>query len=75
MRKEYIPAIILYAISALLFVASAVCVYFENIHWATVGLFAVSLLLFASSRLVKIGNNLRKEGEKKEKEEETEGGK
>ena len=68
MRKEYIPAIILYAISALLFVASAVCVYFDNVHWATVGLFAVSLLLFASSRLVKIGNKLRKDDEKKDYE-------
>lgn len=68
MRKEYIPAIILYAISALLFVASAVCVYFDNVHWATVGLFAVSILFFASSRLVKIGNKLRKDDEKKDYE-------
>ncbi len=75
MRKEYIPAMILYAISALLFVASAVCAFYDNVHWATVGLIAVSLLLFASSRLVKIGNKLRKEGEREEKEEKTEGDK
>jgi uncharacterized membrane protein len=69
MRKEYTPAMILYAISAILFIASAVCAYFINYHWATVGLFAVVMLLFASSILVKTGKKLREDEERGENED------
>ena len=72
MRKEYFPAIAIYALSALLFAASAVLAYFDSVHWATVGLVAVLLLLFASSRLVKIGNKLREENKMEESAEKDE---
>ncbi len=62
----------LYAVSAILFIASAVCAYFNNYHWATVGLFAVVLLLFASSVLVKIGKRLREKEEREQAQENKE---
>lgn len=66
MRREYAPAIILYVISAIFCVVSAYCAVIDNHHWATVGLLGIIIMLFASSRLVKIGNKLRKEDEKEE---------
>ncbi len=71
MRKEYLPAILLYVASALFFVASGVMLYKSNIHWATVLLLGIAVMLFASSSLVKIGKKLR-EDEEKEKEEANE---
>ena len=64
MRREYLPAILLYIASAIFFVASAVMLYKSNIHWATVLIFGVLIMLFASSSLVKIGKRLREEDEK-----------
>ena len=72
MRKEYTPARILYAVSAVLFVASAVCAYFDNYHWATVGLLGVMALLFASSILTKIGKKLREKEEREQAQENKE---
>ena len=63
MRKEYTPAIILYVLSAILFVASAIFAHLDNYNWATIGLCGVIIMLFASSRLVKIGNKLREQDE------------
>ena len=65
MRKEYLPAILVYVVSAILYVAAAVLFFKHNIHWATVLLFGIIVMLFASSRLVKIGKKLREEDEKK----------
>ena len=63
MRKEYLPAILIYIASAILYIAAAVMFFRHNIHWATVGLFGILAMLFASSMLVKIGKKLREEDE------------
>ena len=65
-RKEYLPAILIYVASALLFVATAVMFFTKNIHWATVLLLGIVVMLVASSRLVKIGKKLREEDEREE---------
>jgi Kef-type K+ transport system membrane component KefB len=72
MRKEYIPAIILYIAAALLFVAAAVCLVIEHYTWATWLLIGIAIMLFASSKLVQIGNKLREDEENKGQKEETE---
>ena len=64
MRKEYLPAILLYVASAIFYIAAAVMFFTHNYHWATVLLLGILVMLFASSRLVKIGNKLREEEEK-----------
>ena len=66
MRKEYLPAILIYVASAVLCIVAAVMFFMNNYHWATVGLFGIILLLFASSRLVKIGKFLREQDENEE---------
>ena len=66
MRKEYLPAILIYVASAVLCIVAAVMFFVNNYHWATVGLFGIILLLFASSRLVKIGKFLREQDENEE---------
>lgn len=63
MRKEYLPAILIYVASAVLCIVAAVMFFMNNYRWATVGLFGIILLLFASSRLVKIGKFLREQDE------------
>ena len=67
MRKEYLPAILLYIASAILYVSSAIMFLINNYHWATLLVFAILIMLLASSRLVKIGNRLRKDEEREEK--------
>ena len=67
-RKEYLPAILLYVASALFFVASGVMLYKSNIHWATVLLLGIAVMLLASSSLVKIGKKLREDDEKENEE-------
>ena len=63
MRKEYVPAIVLYVISAIIFVISLLCLIFDRLSWATWLVLGVAVMLFASSRLVKIGAALRREEE------------
>ena len=63
MRKEYIPAIVLYVVSALLYVAAAVLYFIPSHHWATFLLLGIAVMLFASSKLVNIGKKLREEDE------------
>ena len=65
-RKEYLPAILLYIVSAALFIVSVVMFVTHNIHWATVLLVGIILMLVASSQLVKIGKRLREEDDKGE---------
>ena len=65
-RKEYLPAILLYVISAIAFIASLILLYIKSIHWATFLLLGIILMLVASSQLVKIGKRLRKEDDKGE---------
>lgn len=67
-RKEYWPAILLYVASALLFIASAILLFNKNIHWATVLVLAVAVMLLASSQLVKIGRRLREKDETEERQ-------
>jgi uncharacterized membrane-anchored protein YitT (DUF2179 family) len=70
MRKEYIPAIVLYVVSALLYVAAVVLLFLHSHHWATFLIFGVAVMLFASSKLVNIGKKLREEEEWSEKQDE-----
>ena len=68
MRREYLPAILIYALSAALFIAAAVMFFVKNIHWATFLLLGIVVMLVASSRLVKIGKKLREDEERGENE-------
>lgn len=61
MRKEYIPAIVIYVASALLYVTAAVLLFIQNHHWATFLLLGIATMLFASSKLVNIGKKFNKE--------------
>ena len=70
MRKEYIPAIVWYIISAILYVAAAVLLFLHSHHWATFLVLGLTVMLFASSKLVKIGKNLREQDEKNEEDDE-----
>ena len=63
-RKEYLPAILIYVLSAALFIAAAVMFFTQNIHWATFLLLGIVVMLVASSRLVKIGKKLREDEER-----------
>ena len=72
MRKEYIPAIILYIAAALFFVAAAVCLVIAHYTWATWLLIGIALMLFASSKLVQIGKKLREDEENKGQKEDDE---
>ena len=68
MDKEYIPAIILYVLSALTLVVALICLAIDHSSWATWMLGGVVIMLVASSKLVKIGKMLReREEENKEK--------
>lgn len=67
MRKEYLPAILVYVVSAILYVVAAVMFFKHNHHWATVLLLGIVTMLFASSQLVKIGRKLREDEEREEK--------
>ena len=71
MQKEYIPAILLYIFSALLYAGAVACIFMDSHHWATLVLLGAALMLFASSQLVKIGKKLREKEESKEQKEET----
>lgn len=63
-RKEYLPAILIYILSALCFIAAIVLMFMKNIHWSTFILLGIAIMIFASARLVKIGNKLREDEEK-----------
>lgn len=67
MDKEYIPAIILYVLSAILLVLALILLIIDHSSWATWMLGGVVIMLIASSKLVKIGKMLReREEENKE---------
>ena len=63
MDKEYIPAIILYVLSALTLVVALICLAIDHSSWATCMLGGVVIMLVASSKLVKIGKMLREREE------------
>ena len=67
-RKEYLPAILIYVLSAILFIVAAIMFFTKNIHWATFLLLGIVVMLVASSRLVKIGKKLREDEERGENE-------
>ena len=67
-RKEYLPAILIYVLSAILFIVAAIMFFTKNIHWATFLLLGIVVMLVASSRLVKIGKKLREDEERVENE-------
>ena len=67
MRKEYLPAIVLFIISAILYISAAVLLYLKSHHWATFLVAGAAVMLVASSRLVKIGKKLREEDEQNKK--------
>lgn len=71
MRKEYYPAIAIYALSAVLFVA-AIVGYVLKMGFATPCLLCgVALHLFASARLTKIGRNLREDLDPAEQDDDS----
>lgn len=60
-RKEYLPAILIYIASALFFVTALIMFFTNNHHWATILFIGIAVMLFASSRLVNIGRELRED--------------
>ena len=70
MRKEYIPAIVWYVISAILYIAALILLLLQSHHWATLLILGAAAMLYASSKLVKIGKNLREQDEKNEEDDE-----
>ena len=67
-RKEYLPAILIYIVSAICFIVALVLMFRKNIHWSTFVLLGIVVITYASSVLVKIGKKLREEDEKLENE-------
>lgn len=67
-RKEYLPAILIYVVSAICFIVALVLMFRKNIHWSTFVLLGIVIMTYASSVLVKIGKKLREEDEKLENE-------
>lgn len=67
-RKEYLPAILIYVVSAICFIVALVLMFRKNIHWSTFVLLGIVVMTYASSVLVKIGKKLREEDEKLENE-------
>ena len=65
-RKEYLPAILIYVVSAICFAVAIVLMFRKNIHWSTFVLLGIVVMTYASSVLVKIGNKLREDEEKGE---------
>lgn len=63
MQKEYTPAIILYVVSAVFYIAAVVGLFIDSHHWATFLLGGAVMMLLASSKLTKIGKQLREEEE------------
>ncbi len=70
MRKEYTPAIILYVVSAIFYIAAALGVFIDSHHWATFLLGGAVIMLLASSKLTKIGKQLREDDEREEENKE-----
>ena len=63
MRKEYTPAIILYVVSAVFYLAAVIGLIIDSHHWATFLLGGAVMMLLASSKLTSIGKKLRQEEE------------
>lgn len=70
MRKEYTPAIALYVVSAIFYIAAVLGVFIDSHHWATFLLGGAVIMLLASSKLTKIGKQLREEDEREEENKE-----
>ena len=66
-RKEYLPAILIYVVSAICFAVAIVLMFRKNIHWSTFVLLGIVVMTYASSVLVKIGNKLREDEEREAK--------
>ena len=67
-RKEYLPAILIYVVSAICFIVALVLMFRKNIHCSTFVILGIVVMTFASSVLVKIGRRLREEDEKDSKQ-------
>lgn len=70
MRKEYSPAMVVYAISFGFCVAAAICFFTKDINWATWLVIGIGLLVFASSLLTKAGKKLREDEEREKSNED-----
>ncbi len=70
MQKEYTPAIILYVVSAVFYIAAVVGLFIDSHHWATFLLGGAVMMLLASSKLTKIGKRLREDEEREEDNKE-----
>jgi len=69
MDKEYLPAIVLFVLSAIALVSAAVLLILDHTSWATWLLGGVVIMLVASSKLVKIGKMLHEREENTTKDE------
>ena len=70
MQKEYTPAIILYVVSAVFYIAAVVGLFIDSHHWATFLLGGAVMMLLASSKLTKIGKRLCEDEEREEDNKE-----
>lgn len=68
MDKEYLPAIVLFVLSAIALVAAAILLILDHTSWATWLLGGVVIMLVASSKLVKIGKVLQEREKNEEKD-------
>lgn len=64
MDKKYTPAILVYVASALFYLVAAVGAFVDNSTWATWLCLGSAFMLLASSKLTKVGKQLREEEEK-----------
>ena len=70
MRKEYTPAILMYVVSALFFIAAVLGAINDNVMWATWLSLGSLWMILASSKLTSIGKQLREEDEREEENKE-----
>ena len=70
MQKEYTPAIIMYVVSAVFYIAAVVGLFIDSHHWATFLRGGAVMMLLASSKLTKIGKRLREDEEREEDNKE-----
>ena len=69
MRKEYRPAILMYIVSALFYVAAIIGAVSHSSQWATWMCLGALWMLLASSKMTQIGKKLREDEEKEENDE------
>lgn len=72
MRKEYIPAMLMYTASFCFFVAAAFGAFTDNTMWSAWLCFGSAMLCIGSANLTAAGKRIREEEEKQEQNGEDE---